>query len=317
MRINWRLKFPHVNMSSIMSGTGRVVRQTWFRNTMAGLVVVLAGGGAVVYNQILAPKLNDQTVWFTTKTLYPNQPIDVHKDLKPVPMLRQNISQEDIVNLQQLKGFLAARQLAPNVPITKLDVEQSALVPTKGQRLLDVNPKWIAGAPTILRSGDHVDVYIVPKKNPNGLPSNGVTTPTTQSESKNSKQSTSTNATTNTTTNNTSTNTTSSLNVTTTNSTTSLQPSGAVTQGENVQPLISNVAVAFVQNNANNEVVNSNAKTKSPLASTASENPWLARANGSSDPSNLELLLNTEQFNKLYAQILKGNQFLFVYTQNK
>jgi hypothetical protein len=143
--------------------------KTWHKNAIAATFVVLCAGGSVVYDQLLAPKLKDATVYVATHPLAANH-IITSADVRPILIDRSYVSPTAVTDEQQIIGKMAAQVIAQNQQITADQLESDPLVPGPGQYIAPIMPNWIAAVPDSLRRGDKVNIYAYPPHSPGGAP---------------------------------------------------------------------------------------------------------------------------------------------------
>jgi len=229
--------------------------KSWLLNVIVGAVSVLSAAGSVAYNQLLAPQLNDKTVYLAARTVLPNTMIS-NSDLRAALVPTANVSPTAVLDPSKIIGKMAAQIVSQNTQITTSDLEDNPLVPSGDDIIVGINQSWISSVPNTLRRGDLVSVYVAPSHQSGPTASSLAPLPT--------------------------------------------------------NPILTNVPIEFVQNGSNQEVINSSSGTNT---SSITPNWGDSRANGSSAPAFLELLISSNDWTtSLYPYIIAGDQLIFVAT---
>ncbi|MFD1674153.1 flagella basal body P-ring formation protein FlgA [Alicyclobacillus fodiniaquatilis] len=133
----------------------------WFKYGAATVVFLIGCGGTIAYTNWIRPVLNDQEVWFATKTLTPNAMIQA-SELTHGYMDKDHIPEGSVLDENQIVGKRASVTIPENGIITNSNLETDSLALTKGTQDFQVSSDWIASIEDTLRRGDHVDIYLLP-----------------------------------------------------------------------------------------------------------------------------------------------------------
>lgn len=139
------------------------MKKTWKRMLIGTVIVFFFLGLQFSYDFVIKPKFLDQEVVYLINEKAAYSTI-TEQDVTIKRMPIESVPENYIKNVEDVIGIKTAIKIDKNTPLTESLIDRIGIHPKEGQETIKIPADWFLGLPGTIRPGDRVKFYPVPVK---------------------------------------------------------------------------------------------------------------------------------------------------------